>query len=429
MNAIFQQAILIIDTLLVGGLGEPALVAMGIASSISAFILGIVFALANGAQILIAQAYGASSERAIKSGFWSGLFVGLAVALFGVFVILLLHQPIVGALAKTPAIAALAIDYLLIFTIAIVGVAFCQNISVYFYSTGKPKLPFYSKVVELPVNAVISWILIYGLWGFPALGLRGAAIGSVIAVLLRAAFLVGALVWLKQRCLVTEEWTSGSFLLAVKRHLSNALPIAGTFISMNMSFSVCMMLYSQLTVFEFAAVSVLLIWMRSAGQLYNAWAQSIGIHVGQLLGQERNTLLDVFVKNAWYVALCLGLLVAALNFTMPWLFEIFYPRLQPETIAVVWSLLPLLFLLPIARTSNTVCGNVLRAGGQATYAFKVHVCAQWLFTVPATAVCILWWNASAFWVVALILIEEMLKGLPFHLRTFSGVWKQKLVVD
>jgi len=340
MNAIFQQAILIIDTLLVGGLGEEALVAMGIAASISSFILGIVFALANGAQILIAQAHGASSERAIKSGFWSGMFVGLVVAVFGVCIIFLFHQSIVGALAKTTHIADLASSYLLIFTIAIVGIAVCQNISVYFYSTGKPKLPFYSKVLELPVNALISWVLIYGLWGFPALGLPGAAIGSAIAVLLRAVFLVAAMVWHKQRHLLTSEWSSGSFPTALRTHLFNALPIAGTFISMNMSFSVCMMLYSQLSVYEFAAISVLLIWMRSAGQLYNAWAQSIGIHVGQLLGQERNSLLDYFVKRAWFVALCLGALVAAINSVMPWLFDIFYPELQQETIDVVWTLLP-----------------------------------------------------------------------------------------
>ena len=238
MNAVFQQAILIIDTLLVGGLGEEALVAMGIAASISAFILGIVFALANGAQILIAQAHGACSKPAVKSGFWSGLLVGLTVALIGVLVVVVLHQPIVGALAKTSVIAEMTSSYLLIFTIAIVGIAISQNISVYFYSTGRPKLPFYSKVVELPVNAFISWVLIYGLVGFPALGLQGAAIGSAIAVLLRALFLVSALVWSNQHFLLNAQWLGGSFLLAIKRHLKNALPIAGTFISMNMSFSV-----------------------------------------------------------------------------------------------------------------------------------------------------------------------------------------------
>ena len=190
-----------------------------------------------------------------------------------------------------------------------------------------------------------------------------------------------------------------------------------------------MMLYSQLSIYEFAALSVLLIWMRSAGQLYNAWAQAIGIHVGQLLGQERNYLLDYFVKRAWLVALWLGVLVAFINAVMPWFFDVFYPKLQPETVSVVWSLVPLMVLLPLARTSNTVCGNVLRAGGQAAYAFKVHVSAQWLFTVPMTAVFILWLDLSVFWVVTLILVEEMLKGLPFHMRTLSGVWKRKLIVD
>lgn len=429
MNAVFQQAILIIDTVLVGGLGEEALVAMGIAASLSAIILGFIFAMASGAQILLAQAFGAVNQVALRSGFWSALVVGCCIACIGVCLIFLFHETVIGLLAKTTAIAAMSSDYLLVFTVVILGVAVCQNISVYFYSTGKPKLPFYSKLLELPVNALISLVLIYGLLGMPEMGLRGAAVGSAIAVLLRMCFLVFALFATGQGFLWSAGASSQPFLQMVRKHLKNALPIAGTFISMNLAFSVCMMLYSQLSVYEFAAVSVIIIWMRTAGQLYNAWAQSIGIIVGQLLGQNRNVLLDTFVSRAWRIALMLGFSVAAILSATPVLFQWFYPELKQQTIDVVWSLLPVLVLIPLARTSNTVCGNVLRAGGQAAYAFKVHVIAQWLFTVPVTALLVLYWQVSAFWVVGIILVEEILKGVPFHLRTFSGVWKQRLVVE
>ena len=429
MNAILQQAVLVIDTILVGGLGEEARAAMGIAVSIAGVIMGVLFALANGTQILIAQAFGASSERALKSSFWSGLIIGAVVAVLGIAIIIFLHDTIVGKLAKTEQIAYMASSYLLIFTIVIAGIALCQNISVFFYATGKPKLPFFSKLLELPLNAAVSYVLIYGVVGMPELGLAGAAIGSAAAVLLRALFLVACLIYFKYRFLLADGWSRSSIPATVSQHLQNALPIAATFISMNLSFTVCTMAYTQLEIYEFAALSILFIWVRASGMLVTSWAQATGILVGHLLGQNRMDQLDGFVGKAWRVALALGVLIAVLYSATPFLFNVVYPNLQDQTRAVIWALLPILIILPLVRTSNTVCGNILRAGGQAGYAFKVHVMAQWLFTVPATLLAVLVFELPVAWVFSIVLFEEILKALPFHLRMFEGSWKRRLVVD
>lgn len=427
MNAIFLQAILIIDTILVGGLGEGALASMGIATSVASIIVGVLFALANGTQILIAQAFGAGSDRALKSGFWSGLFVALGVALVGCLFIIFGRDTVIGRLTEVPAIAVQASTYLLIFMAVIVGVAICQNISVFFYATGRPKLPFYSKLIELPFNALLSYALIYGAAGFPELGLAGAAIGSAAAVLIRTIYLVCCLYVQKFDGLFLSGWAKSTFTGTVIQHLRNALPIAGTFISMNLAFNVCMMAYTQLGIHEFAALTILLIWVRTSSQLVTAWCQATGILVGHLLGQERRDHLDQFIGKAWRVALGLGVLIAFIYAVTPLLFELVYPNLQQQTLAVVWSLLPMLIILPLLKSSNTVCGNVLRAGGQAGYAFKVHVSAQWLFLVPATLLFVLVFELSVVAVFSLLLFEEILKALPFHRRMRGGSWKRKLV--
>ena len=428
MSALLQQAVLIIDTVLVGGLGEDALAAMGIATAIAGLIIGVLFAFANGTQILIANAFGAANTRALTSGFWSGHIVGGFVAAIGVVIILLVHGPLVDQFAKTTDVANLASTYLVIFTLAIIGISICQNISVFFYATGKPRLPFYSKLIELPFNALLSYALIYGYAGLPKLGLAGAAIGSVVAVSFRAIFLCWCLFLSDSGWLVRSGWLRSGVVASVAHHLKNALPIAGTFISMNLSFTVCMMLYSQLEVFEFAALTILVLWVRSCGQLVTAWSQATGIVVGQLLGQKRLALLDPFVSSAWRVAIILGVVIAAIYASMPLIFTWVYPNLQAQTLGVIAALLPVLIVLPLVRSSNTVCGNVLRAAGQSAYAFKVHVLAQWLFTVPMTALFVLVWDMSVVWVFAIYIVEELIKALPFHMRMRSGEWKIPTVV-
>jgi len=395
MNAILQQAILVIDTLLVAGLGEESVAALGIAISVTGLILGILFALSNGTQILVAQSFGANNHLALKSGFWSGF-------------------------------ETMASDYLLVMTITIAALAATQNFSVFLYSTGNPRIPLYSKMLELPVNALFSYLFIYGVAGFPAYGVMGAAIGSAISVALRFVFLIFYLYRDKFAYLLTPGWTKNSVQGAVSTHLTNALPIAGTFISMNFAFTICAMIYSQMKIVEFAAITLLMIWLRTSGLIVTSWSQSIGIWVGRLLGQDQIEPLDSFVKSAWKVALALSLAISITYGLLPVLFRLIYPNLEAETVSVIRTLVPLLIFLPFVRSSNTVCGNVLRAAGQANYAFKVHVTTQWLFTVPMTALFVLYFELSVFWVFSIIVMEELLKAIPFHTKIASGVWKQKI---
>ena len=428
-NAILLQCILIIDTVLVTPLGEESLAAMGLASSIAGIILGVIFAFSNGSQLLIAQAYGADSPVALKSGFWSGQIICWLVAIAGIAFIVFLADSLLGAIAPTEAMAEKSKDYLLIFTGVIVGVSISHNITVLFNGTGNSKLPFYSNLIELPINAGLSYVLIYGHWGFPELGLSGAAWGSVIAVCMRTLFLLGALIITKQVFIISSGWLKGSFSQSLSHHYRQSIHIAITFISMSMTAHICMMLYAKLDVNQFAALVLILPWIRVAGNIVTAWAQATGILVGQILGKNRWELLDDFVKRSWRFSVYISVLVAAIYAGMFFLFEVLYPDLQLETVDALWSLLPLLLFIPFIRTSNTMCGHVLRAGGEAPHVMKIHGYTQWLLTVPLTAVFVFYFDLSVVWIYGVVVLEEMVKSVPFHIRMLSGVWKRSLIKE
>lgn len=427
LNAILLQCILIIDTVLVTPLGEESLAAMGLAASVGSIILGFLFAFSNGSQLLIAQAYGAENPVALKSGFWAGQTINWLAALTGISIIILAGETLLAAIAPTAAVAQQANAYLLIFSGVIAGVSVSQNITALFNATGNSKLPFYSNLLELPVNAGVSYALIYGLWGLPALGLSGAAWGSVIAVGTRTLFLTGCLFMTRQTFLLLAGWLKGSFTQTLKYHFKQSAPIAATFISMVLTMNVCMMLYARLGVNQFAALTLISPWVKVAGHISTAWGQATGIMVGQILGKNNRDSLDDFVQRAWRFSFVISAVVAGLHGGMFFLFEVIYPELQQETLNALWSLMPVLLVIPFIRASNIMCGHVLRAGGEAPYAFKVHAYTQWLLTVPLTALFVLYFDLSVAWIYAIILLEEIVKSVPFHRRMWSGVWKRNLV--
>ena len=428
MNAVLLQLILVIDTLLVTPLGEEALAAMGLAASIGGIILGLLFAFSNGTQLIIAQAFGAKNTLAISLGFRSGRFVNGIIACLGILFIFTLAESLIHSIAETDSMADMAYSYLKVFSVAMLGVALCQNITVYFNATGNSRLPFYANIFELPVNVAVSLVLIYGLFGFPELGLTGAALGTAVAVLCRTLFLITF--YLRQQAKQGNTKLNRPTKLTganVKNHLKYATPIAGTFVSAVLANSVCMLIYAKLGINQFAALTLITPWIKVAGHLSTAWAQATSIIVGQLLGNKSWELLDSFISKAWRMSFLISIVISLAYLSMFYLFEAIYSDLQAETLSTLWQFMPILIVIPFIRTSNTLCGNVMRAGGDAKHIFWIHALTQWLVIVPLSALFVLYWELSAVWVFALILLEELIKGVPFHLRMHGGKWKRNLL--
>jgi len=428
MNAILLQLILVIDTVLVTPLGEASLAAMGIAASIAGIILGLFFAFSNGTQLVIAQAVGGNDGPLISRGFRSGRFINVTIAVVGILLVFVLSKYLIDIIADSEQVAQMAYDYLRLFSFVTLGVALSQNITVYFNATGNSRIPFYANIIEIPVNVVVSLVFIYGFIGMPELGLAGAAIGSAIAVLCRTLFLLAFYAKKqKQLGLNADAQLPRLTKVDVFNHLTYATPIAGTFISSVLVMSICMLIYAKLGVYQFAALTLIAPWVKVCGQLATAWAQATSIFVGQLLGNKSWGLLDNFISKTWRVSFYISIVIAIAYVSMFYLFKMIYPELQQETVDTLWQFVPVLFIVAFIRTSNTFCGNVLRAGGDAKHVFKIHAYTQWFVILPLSALFVLYWELSAVWVFALSLLEESIKSVPFHIRMLGGKWKKSLV--
>jgi len=425
MNAILLQLILIIDTLLVTPLGEESLAAMGLSASIGGLCLGLLFAFSNGTQLYIAQAFGAKKQEKILTGFKAGLAINIILAVVAVFLIFVVGLPLIRLIANTDTMMELSIDYISLFSIVVLAYAGCQHLTVYFNAIGKSRLPLYANIIELPINVVFSLVLIYG-WGiFPEMGLKGAAVGTSIAVSFRLIILICFKV--KQESDYNLSNAPKLSYIDVKKHLQFATPIAGTFVSMVLAGSVCMMIYANLDVYQFAALTLITPWSKVMAQIPLAWSTATSIIVGQILGSKEWEWLDHFVSRAWRLALVLSLGLSLSYLGMFFLFEIIYPELEQRTLDTLWLLMPVLVIVPFIRVSNTLCGHVLRAGGDAVHVFKIHSYTQWLIIVPLSALFVLYLELSVVWVFVLSLVEEVIKGVPFHKRMYSGKWKNNLL--
>ena len=425
LKAIMLHGTVVIDAYLVSALGETSLAAMGLAAAVAGFVLGAILAFSNAMQIRTAQAFGTGDVVFLKSALAAGMTVSLAVGCIGLAAISLFGSRLIGAMAPNGEVGSLAIDYLAIFSLVILGESAGQCLSSYFNGCGRTKLPLYSFCLSVPVNVVASIVLIYGYFGLPAFGVKGAAMGSAIAVCVQVGFLIFRWVQVDGHLRHVVGWRQSSFAQTLTRHMAFALPIAATFFSATFATQVCTLIYARLSLNEFAAMTIIAPWIMVTGTIGMQWAQATGIVVAQLLSKKcPAAVLDRFLSSAWRGAFVAAAAVAVLFGAVCLSASTLYAELDVVTRAVLLGFLPILLVLPFPKGSNAICGNTLRASGDTLYVMYIFVWSQWLFRVPATLFAVFYLNLSAFWVLSILLIEELVKLPAFHRRLFKGDWKR-----
>lgn len=428
LKAIFLHGTVVIDGFLLSSLGEGALAAMGLAAALGGIVLGMIFAFSHAMQIRTAQAFGGGDPVFLKSVLASGMAVSLCIGVLGVALIFTVGGSLIAALAPTPDIAAQAQTYLSIFSIVILCEAIGQCIASFFNGCSRSKLPLYGYLLSVPINVTASIVLIHGYWGLPALGVAGAALGSAIAIFIQTVFWTVLLLRTNGHLARVKGWHHDTFVPTVKRHIWFALPIAATFISATMSTHVCSLIYANMSLNGFAAMTLIAPWNMLAGQVAMQWTQATGILVAQLLGKQTSEpVLDRFLASAWRGAFVAAAIVAGIFLAMCLSLDLIYPNLETETRAILFGFLPILLIIQFPRATNAICGNTLRAAGDTVYVMHIFIWSQWAFRVPATALFILYFDLSAFWILSLFLWEEVIKFPAFHRRLWRGDWKRSNV--
>lgn len=190
ISLVMEQMIGLTDTAFLGRVGEVELGASAIAIVYYMVLFMTGFGFSLGAQIIIGRRNGEGDYKATGKVFWNGLYfvMGLSVA-----IILLseLFSPwMMKFMVSSPAIYDSALSYV---RWRLPGMAFAFMTAMFraFYvGTTQTKTLTFNSIVMVLSNIIFNWILIFGKFGIPALGITGAAIGSSLAELVSLIFFI-----------------------------------------------------------------------------------------------------------------------------------------------------------------------------------------------------------------------------------------------
>ncbi|MGZ3181847.1 MAG: MATE family efflux transporter [Telluria sp.] len=427
---LLASSLALVDVLMVSALGATAVAAVGLAGKFFFIVILMVSGVASGTAALAAQYAGRHDEAGMRRVLAIALAAGWCAALPFTLATWLAPRAIMGLFASDPAVVeegarflgASAPFHLVMATVAV--------ISAVLRVAGKAVLPMAVGMFAVAANTVMNYFLIGGRHGFPALGVQGAALATVIAKCLECALLVG-IVYAGPSPLRLSLRT---FLAAfapdeVRRVARQCLPLVlNELVFAGGMFSVSVV-YGHMGTAQLAATSLLGPVEGFSIDLFIGFTSAAAILIGHALGA------DDFARARRY-AVVLAALVTALTFAYGLALVALrgavlrlFADVEPAVLALARELLLVLAVTLWLRLYNVVaCVSILRSGGEVRYTLYVDMCVTWLAVLPLTAFCglVLHWPLPAVFAVALG-TEALLKAPAYTVRIFQRRWLRSLV--
>lgn len=427
---LLQSVLGMADVVMVGDLGSAAVAAVGLAAKIHFLLLVLMSGFATGCSVLIAQYMGAKDFASCQRTLAVTLLVGLGVVLPFTLLFAFGSSIWVGWINPDPEVTRLAAQYLIITAPVLLIMQVIVTYEASLRALGETGMPLVAGIISALVNIVMNYVLIFGHWGFPAMGVAGAAWGTVIARVVQLAFI---LAWLYGRkhgfALGVTALRMGMDKVQVRRYVAFALPLVANYAVWALGNSV----YHVVTGFagtEALAVMGVIVPIESAFfALFVGFANASAILIGRELGA--NSQEEAWRLHKFFDRLTLTLVFifsVGLYFLRPYILLIF-DQLDATSAELLQDTLTVFCLFVWLKTFNMIrIIGVLRAGGDNRFCLITDTVVMWLIGLPIYTAAVFFGN---FWFVilyALMFLEDACKFIPVIRRIGSRKWMKNLTV-
>lgn len=430
LQNLINSSLQLVDTVMVGMLGQNELAGVSLANT--PFFIGMlfVFGLMSGGAVLISQYWGKRDLVTINRIMGLSFYFGGAISFLFASAVFLFPEQIMGLITNNPDLHNIAVRYG-----KNVAYANFVNAIVMVYigahrSTENPKLGLYVVGSSMIINTILNWILIFGKFGFPALGVEGAAISTLISRIIELIIVVVYALFFDKHLKIIPKafFKPGTDML--KDFIKYATPVVMNETFWALGISMLPIIYGHMpnSADVVAGHSVSGNVERIVTIAIFAMANVASILVGKEIGrgaseEEVQSFANDLLGLSTVIGALNGVILIILTRTviMPYVFPLFNLSAEAQRIAnyMLHALSIVLFLR--AYNSTNIVG-ILRGGGDVKVCMLLDVLPLYIYTVPVAAITALVLKWDIQWVYSLIMIEEFIKAATGYKRIRSKKW-------
>lgn len=430
LQMLMQSMLGMADVLMVGHLGTAAVAAVGLAAKIHFLMLVLMSGLATGASVLIAQYVGAKDMQSCQKIFSvtmlvSSLTIFPFVIIFGFF-----SDSWVSWINPDAEVVSLAATYLIITAPVLLLTQWIVIYEASLRALGHTTMPLVAGIFAAVTNIVFNYILINGHWGFPAMGVAGAAWATLMSRCLQTVLIVSWVYLSKQIfALNIMQWRQAKDSYHIRRYIHFSSPLIANYLIWAVGNST----YHLITGFagtQALAVMGVIVPVESAFfALFVGLASASAVLVGRELGAGNKQAawdLHKFFDRLTY--LLLASLCICLWFLRPQVAGLF-DQLDQESKDLLINTLGIFCFFVFLKILNMIrILGVLRAGGDNKFTLITDTVVMWVFGLPIFVLAVFWVKLPFIYLYMLMYLEDALKFIPVLKRIVSRKWMNNLTM-
>ena len=428
----------LLDNIMVGRVGTLQMTGVSVVNQLLFVYNLCVFGAVAGAGIFTAQFYGQRDDEGIRQTFRFKILICAVIAAFGVTLLLIKGENLIGLYLRGEATAderaaalGYGLEYLAVMRIGLIPFTFNNAYASSMRETGQTVVPMVAGLVAVAINMSLNYVLIFGKLGMPVLGVKGAAIATVVS---RYAELVVNAVWLhshgKRYPYIRGVYRSVHIALPLLKKIAvKGMPLLFNEALWSASVAVLNQCYSTRGLTVVAANNIASTLWNLFSVCFISLGSATGIIIGQMLGASKSAeeVRDCDRKLiAFSVTSCaaFGLAMAAVSGVFPLIYK---------TDSSVRSLATALicinaFIMPFDAYANASYFT-LRSGGKTLSTLLFDSCFMWVVSVPIAFTLSRFTNIHILPLYAICQGAEILKCVIGYIMLKSGSWINNMVVS
>lgn len=419
---LITSSINMVDTVMIGKIGEVEIAAVGIANQYFFLFSLLIIGITSGAGIFISQYWGQKDKENIRRTLGISLISSIIFSVFFTIIAFAMPDTIMRLFNRDPYVIELGSQYLKIVSISYVFTAISLVFGVSSRSVEDTVAPMLVSIIALLVNASLNYIFIFGHLGLPAMGVKGAALATVIARIVEAIALI--LYIYTKKGVLAAKWKQ--MLDLNKRFIQRALRTIIPVVINDMCWALAMIIYAiaygHLGTKAMAAVQITTtiqnIFMVFTFGLAGGAAVMIGHQVGAGNISEGQEYTRRFIKLSAIVGLFIGIILAL---SAPTVLSFF--NISEEVYNSALKILYITSLIMSVKVLGVVIVvGILRGGGDAVHALKVEAFTMWGVGVPLAFLGSFVFKFPVEIVVLLVGLEEVAKVVFTIKRLKTSEW-------
>ncbi|MBE6770901.1 MAG: MATE family efflux transporter [Ruminococcaceae bacterium] len=374
------------DSVMMGAYSETALSGIGICNNIQFFLNMAASGIASGMTVIASQYWGKNEKKPIfrvsAVAMWISIIFTMLIFAFAA----LAPDTLIRLFTDKDAVIEQAVLYLdvikhtyLLFTLSTILLAILRSVETV-------KIGFYVSLSSFAINILLNYMLIYGKFGAPEMGIRGAAVATLVSRAIELAVVIIYILFIDKKLQIKIKDLFAADMRMFKDYFKTGLPLMMSSVSWGIAMSIQGAIIGRLVESAIAANSIATTLFQVATVICYASSNVACVLIGKTIGENKPMeVIKSRSKNLQLIFLAIGITSSAILLIFKNLIIDFY-NATPQTVEItnqfIWVLC--VTIIGTAYEAPCLCG-IVSGGGETSFVLKNDIIFMWLIVLPLSA--------------------------------------------